>query len=233
MKPLHLSVILPTHKEDGQSYLLKIASHYPFHPSLEYLVLDTDTPPSILSRIQRDDFHTHSLPKGTTRAKKINEGVQKAQGSMILCHHPRSLVDPKGLLFLLENSQQLQWGAFTHQFDEHSPGLRFTSWYSNHVRPNWSKVYYLDHGIFFRKELLTRKIPDMPIFEDTELCRILRKSAPPRRLPFVSETSAVRFRTNGFWRQSLMNQKLKWDYHRGRSSVSMNNQYEKDLHLNG
>jgi hypothetical protein len=91
------------------------------------------------------------------------------------------------------------WGGFTHQFDNDNDGngntmgisnrpiisthwlLRFTSWYSNTIRSRprsilfgYGNILYLDHCIFFTRAALTRPIPPVQIFEDTELSMILR-----------------------------------------------------------
>jgi hypothetical protein len=169
---------------------------------------------------------------GETRAQRLQSGIEASKGSTILLHHPRSLVAREGLEWLRDHENEVGWGGFTHAFDREHYLLRFTSWYSNRVRPRRG-ILYLDHCIFFRRELLTRPIPPVAIFEDTELSRILRESGPPRVLPFVSETSAIRFAKNGVWRQALMNQRLKWEYWFGRSDAKMNDRYERGLRLNG
>lgn len=86
--------------------------------------------------------------------------------------------------------------------------------------------------MFFDRRLLTRPIPPVEIFEDTELSLILRESGRPTVLPFVSTTSAVRFRVNGLWRQALLNQRLKLQYLFGASHRRLNARYERGLRLN-
>ena len=228
-----ISIVIPTCNEKKDSYLTKMAARYPSRPDLEYILVDRGTSSQILEQIERPDFRIHSV-QAATRGERLNIGLEQATGSLILCHHPRSIVEPEGLEHLIENQNQLNWGGFTHQFDRSSLGLKFTSWYSNNVRPWHSKVLYLDHCIYFKRELLGRPIPNIPIFEDTELSYILaEKGGAPKILPFTSTTSAIRFSTNGFLKQGLMNQRLKLEYHLGRSEEKMNQGYEKNLNLNG
>ena len=168
---------------------------------------------------------------GATRAERLQRGIEAARGRVVLCHHPRSLVTAEGLRWLRDHAAEVSWGGFTHAFDASSLLLRYTSWYSNAVRPRHG-VVYLDHCIFFRRELLTRPIPDVAIFEDTELSKILAESGKPTILPFTSTTSAVRFLKNGVARQLLLNQVLKVKYLLGAGDGAMNAAYEKGLHLN-
>lgn len=226
-----ISIVIPTRAENDDSYLLKIAASYPQHPSMEYVVVDTETEPSFLSKIKRSDFNILRTEL-QTRAERLDFGFKNSEGDLVVFHHPRSLLDPKGLFHLLAHGDSYSWGGFKQAFDKDTPGLTFTSWYSNQVRPKLWKVIYLDHCLFFKRELLNQSIPSVPIFEDTEISRILAKAGTPTLLPFVSTTSAVRFEKNGFWRQGLKNQLLKVAYWTGQSPQKMNDFYEKRLNLN-
>jgi hypothetical protein len=75
-------------------------------------------------------------------------------------------------------------------------------------------------------------LPKIDIFEDTEICLRLKKQAKPIRLPFISQTSAVRFQAHGVYRQALKNQYIKWLYYFKRSDEQINRLYEKDIQLN-
>lgn len=167
-----------------------------------------------------------------TRAGRLNLGFEKAQGSMILFHHPRSRLTSEGVMALFERRHEKIWGGFTHGFDRRHPLLTYTSWYSNRVRPRISGILYLDHCIFFHRDLWTEKIPEVPIFEDTLLSYNLRRHGPPVVLPFSAMTSAVRYDRNGIVKQAVMNQILKIGFHLGWSAESMNRWYERRVRLN-
>lgn len=79
---------------------------------------------------------------------------------------------------------------------------------------------------------MDQKIPNVDIFEDTEISYILRRHAKPKILNFESKTSSVRFQKNGFIKQSIINQYLKVLYHLKFSKKKMNRLYEKGLDLN-
>ena len=178
---------------------------------------------------------------------KLQAGIDASSGAVILLHHPRSLVDPAGLVWLYKkaatvdknnsssSSSSSWWGGFTHKFDKVHWLLRFTSWYSNRIRPMLSRILYLDHCIFFTQNALTRKIPPVSVFEDTELSKILRESCrdPPEVAPYLSVTSAIRFVANGVLRQAMLNQWMKLLYYCGLHHQVMNKTYEKGLGLNG
>lgn len=208
-----ISVVLPVFDEARNGWSARIRERFAEVPGYELLRVGPSS--------------------GRTRAQRLQAGIEAARGETILLHHPRSLIEADGLRFLLEREDELTWGGFTHAFDEDHPLLRFTSWYSNRVRAARAGIVYLDHCVFFRRELLTRPIPAVEIFEDTELSLILRAGGPPAILPYRSTTSAIRFKTNGIWRQALMNQRLKLEYRLGVSDRLMNARYERGLRLNG
>lgn len=230
MKP-KISLVIPTTKENDESYLVRLAALYPKDPEIEYIVVDRATPKNLWDKLNRSDFNIIETEK-LTRAEKLSIGLEVASGDLIVFHHPRSILEIEALLFLLSQVATLSWGGFTHEFDTQSNELKFTSWYSNCIRPRLSKIVYLDHCIFFKKHLLDREIPSIPIFEDTEISKILKKSGPPLILPFKSKTSSVRFQKNGFWKQATKNQILKLAYHLGAPKTVMNKIYENNLNLN-
>ena len=211
-----------------------MASNYPSTDGeIEYLVVDHGTPQNILNQITRQDFQVFPT-EPCNRGNKLQQGLKRSQGEWVLLHHPRSKVSAGGLELLLEKTKlKPHWGGFTHQFDRTHLGLKWTSLYSNQIRPRLSSILYLDHCLYFHKQLLDRPIPDIPIFEDTEISKILRRHSRPVILNHRVTTMAIRFEQNGFWRQALLNQYLKLRYFMGHSFDEMNELYEDKLNLNG
>ena len=220
---MSVSVVVPVHA-GGADWLPRILARLAEVPGLEVICAGDAAPPEGSgARFVRVD--------GPSRGARLQAGIDAASHPTILLHHPRSLVPAEGLRWLASRAGRAGWGGFTHAFDWDHPLLRFTSWYSNRVRAARG-IVYLDHCVFFEKTLLTRPIPPVEIFEDTELSLILRESGPPALAPFVATTSAVRFRANGPWRQALLHPRLKLSYLLGDSHRRMNARYERGLGLN-
>jgi hypothetical protein len=221
---MKVSVVIPIHK-NGADWLPRILARLREVDGLEVICAgDEPVPEGCGARFVRVE--------GPSRGARLQAGIDAASHQTILLHHPRSLVSADGLRWLASRAGRAGWGGFTHAFEWDHPLLRFTSWYSNRVRAARRGIVYLDHCVFFEKRLLTRPIPPVEIFEDTELSLILRESGRPTIPPFVSTTSAVRFRANGPWRQALLNQSLKLQYLFGSSHRRMNARYERGLRLN-
>ena len=143
-------------------------------------------------------------------AARLNLGIEQSQGEMLLLHHPRSVIEPDDIeLPRTLSVQSADLGGFTHQFDLiiHCCALL----------PGTPTIFATDLALCI---LITAcfchaikqsgiKIPDIDIFEDTELSKLPLGFGRPVRLAAKARTSAIRFRRNGIWRQAVLNQLMK------------------------
>jgi len=227
-----LSVIIPTFNEIESGYLQKSFPLLKNTEGIEVICVDSNSTDGTVELINKFNFKLISVDT-TSRAKRLNIGIENSTGSMILLHHPRSLLCVSAFN-TLKNEEDLYWGAFTHRFDLDHPLLRFTSWWSNLWRGDKRGIFYLDHCFYIQREIFEEVglMPEVDIFEDTELSKLLNTYCEPLRLDEISLTSAVRFRKNGVWRQALTNQILKWKYYFNVDHKVLNKQYEKETALN-
>jgi len=228
-----LSIIIPILNESKSGYLAKILQAYAGLEQCEIICVDGGSEDDSCNLVRWSAARLIET-NISSRAGRLNEGIKQARYPLILLHHPRSLLEVNALQGLIQQRSNIKWGAFTHRFDLKHPLLRFTSWYSNHIRGDRRGIYYLDHCLFAQKQLLldVGLLPEIDIFEDTELCLRLSKKVKGIRLPFISQTSAIRFQTFGVYRQAFNNQKLKWMYYFKGSDQLMNQTYEQQLQLN-
>lgn len=233
-----ISVVIPIKEEMKLRYHRKIIESYQNADNCELLWVigpNNDGTHHDLVELGQNVLQTNI----NSRAERINVGIKAAQNPVILLNHPRSFLSAQAIarLSAYEFDDQKIWGGFTHEFYRSShPILKFTSWYSNAVRFGVSGIVYLDHCIFFTRNLIDQDdpepVPAVDIFEDTLFSQKLLTQAHPIRFKETSYTSPVRFITNGIYRQSLMNQKLKIQHKFGYSEKQMNQRYEKNLNLN-
>lgn len=230
---ISLSIVLPTFNEEKSGYLDLILKSCRDLPGAELIAVDGGSDDGTLDKLEEAASRV-LVARNTSRAQRLNLGFDRAQGSMVLFHHPRSVIDRDGLRALVQLAPQAIWGGFTHGFDHEHPLLSFTSWYSNCVRCDRRGILYLDHCIFFHKKLVRKKpaMPELDIFEDTAFSLLLRQNGHPLRLPYRAQTSAIRFKSNGVWQQALLNQVLKVGYHCRLPHRYINWIYEKGLELN-
>ena len=228
-----ITIIIPTFNELSHSYLLPNLENLSKQNNVEIICVDGGSTDGTLLLLDSKPVKVIRL-NTNSRSVRLNAGILESSGEMILLHHPRSKIDLRALDYL-QNLMPM-WGGLKHQFDLKKIPLllRFTSWYSNEVRGKLKSIVYLDHCIFAKRSLLidVGKIPEVDIFEDTELSIKLRKICNAKIIPFKSVTSAVRFKKNGIWFQAILNQILKIGYLCNVSNKKMNKIYEKGLQLN-
>lgn len=231
-----ISIVLPVFNEGKAGLLERILAALARTADAQVIVVDGGSRDGTVPAVRAHPFALIEMP-GSTRAARLNRGIAESAGEVVFLHHPRTLVAPEAFAAVAEYAagRRRFWGGLTQRFDEAHPLLAFTSWYSNNVRVDRRGIVYLDHCMFFdgrfRDEGLA--VPDVPIFEDTELSLILRGHGMPARLPAAAVTSAIRYAANGVFRQMLLNQALKAGRGLGVSPDALNRWYERGIGLNG
>lgn len=229
-----LSVIIPTFNEIKHGRLPHILDSFSLHQNIDIICVDSGSTDGTRELIQQTPNVKLIEHTATSRGEKLTIGAKKAKFETIILHHPRSVLSQNAIAMLLKQKDDLTWGAFTHQFDQKHFMLQFTSWYSNHVRGDLKGIFYLDHCIFVKKNMLEKisylKFAD--VFEDTYLSHDLRRITHPTRLPGIATTSTIRFIQNGICKQILRNICAKIQFLFRCSHTSINQRYEKDLPLN-
>ncbi|TGL53647.1 hypothetical protein EHQ55_00625 [Leptospira meyeri] len=190
-----LSIIIPT--DNGENYLFQFSLlGFANHPEIEIIQINTT--------------------EAFTRAERLNIGFHKSKGEIVLFHHPRTKLPREAIDHLIQLSGQKDkkniWGGFLHHFDKEHFLLELISWYSNWIRVRCKGIVYLDHCIFFDRNLWKSDLSLDFIFEDTELSQKFRNTTWPVLLPFTAITSAHRFEKNGIIKQSLLNLFLKFGH---------------------
>lgn len=228
-----VSVILPTLNEMKSGFLQDICTRLSGVKDIEVVVVDGGSTDGTLEFCRECGFKTQVL-ENSNRAERINAGSRAAKGDMLILNHPRSVLDTEGIRYVQKHERTLHWGGFMHAFDSSHPVLQWTSWYSNRVRAEGKGIYYLDHCMYVRKSLLEQAgyVPEVDIFEDTELSLRLLKTGKPELLSYRSLTSSVRYRTRGFMVQALLNMLVKLIYYFNLPHSWINRLYEHGLFLN-
>lgn len=133
-------------------------------------------------------------PKG--RARQMNEAAKFAAGDVLWFSHCDSLLPSDGPAQIKNAvAAGAQFGCFHIAFDYDGPFMRCNALNSN-LRVRLWHIAFGDQGIFVTRELFQRQggFPELPIMEDYEFSRRMKKAHIPLRfLPGRIITSGRRY----------------------------------------
>lgn len=153
------------------------------------------------------------------RARQMNEGGFQATGDVLLFLHADTVL-PEGALAQvragLERHPDRRWGRFDVCFDEAGPVLKLVARAMN-LRSAWTGICTGDQALFvYRRDFLALGgFAPVPLMEDVELSRRLKRVSRPLRIRRRAMTSSRRWRDNGVWRTIGLMWRLRWLYWRG------------------
>jgi rSAM/selenodomain-associated transferase 2 len=151
------------------------------------------------------------------RARQMNAGAAVARGPVLLfLHADTTLPEDADRLVLQAIAEGATWGRFDVRIAGRPRMLRVVAALMN-LRSRWSGIATGDQAIFMTRDAFAQVggFPDQPLMEDVELCRRLRRIAPPACLRARVTTSGRRWETRGVWRTIFLMWRLRWRYWRG------------------
>lgn len=178
-------------------------------------------------RTARPHADVLSAPRG--RARQMNAGARHARGDVLLFLHADTLL-PDGALALVRRTlddPSAEGGAFRLRFDHPTPLLRFYSFCTRFPLP---RICFGDRAFFVRSRVFDDLggYPDIPLFEDLEMARMLDERGGFVFLDEYVTTAARRFHRVGPLRQQLQNTYLWFHYMRGTDLRTLVDRYPYD-----
>lgn len=191
----------------------------------EIIVVDGGSNDATTS-IARPHARVLDAPRG--RALQMNCGARAAHGDILLFLHADTHLPEDGLARVRNAVDEgYEAGAFRLAFDRSTPLLRFYSFCTRFPLPRFC---FGDRAVFVRRDVFIEVggYPEIPLFEDLELVRLLHAR---RRFTFLSAsvtTSARRFHRHGPFRQQMRNSYLWLHYVAGRDPRTLAHLYQYD-----
>lgn len=162
------------------------------------------------------------------RARQLNEGVKACRGDALLFLHADTELPPTARTAIesaLENTRCVG-GRFDVRFDHPSRWGVVISWFMNR-RSRLTGIATGDQAIFVRREIFEQMggFPDIPLMEDIEFSRRLKRRGPTAALTDRVTTSFRRWEKNGPLRTILLMWTLRFLYWLGVNPTRLNRWY--------
>jgi rSAM/selenodomain-associated transferase 2 len=166
------------------------------------------------------------------RAQQLNAGARAAVGEILLFLHADTQLPDRFDEYVRQTlaSPNVVAGAFRLRIDGPRPAFRLIEWAVN-LRSRYLQMPYGDQAIFLRTDTFHQLggFPELPIMEDFELVRRLRRLGKIAIVAAPATTSARRWEQLGPWRTTLINQQVILGYHLGVSPQTLSRWYAHEL----
>lgn len=170
-----------------------------------------------------------SSPPG--RAAQMNIGAQSATGSIFLFLHVDTLLPSNGVDAIVESiaQQNIGWGRFDVQLSGRHIVFRVIENMMN-WRSRLTGIATGDQAIFVSRSLFETLggFPDIPLMEDIEVSRRLKKNRKPICLSQKVVTSSRRWEQGGIFRTMRLMWRLRFAYWLGSDPAQLARQYRND-----
>lgn len=200
---MNLSVVIPALDEAGG---IADAVGSAWAEGVEVLVVDGGSRDGSAERARVAGAKVLASAPG--RARQLGVGAEAARGDVVLLLHADSRLPPgwdaavRGALA----DPRVVGGAFRLRFDAPGLGLRIVEWGAR-LRAALFHLPYGDQALFVRRAVLEAigGVPQVPIMEDLDLVRAMRRRGRLALLALPVATSPRRYRERGVFRTAARN----------------------------
>ena len=223
-----ISVVIPVWRDTPQ--LLALLDSLPGRPDLEIVVAATTDEFPGVQREVADRPRVRAVAASRGRGAQMNAGARLATGDWLLFLHADSQLAAKAFdeIVRLSADSKTVGGAFRFTLDASGWQARLIEW-GTAQRTRWFQLPYGDQGIFVRRRIFERLggFHEIPLMEDVEFVRRLRRTGRLHRSRLPLITSARRWDRDGWFRRTGQNWLLMTMYASGVSPRRLARRYER------
>jgi len=208
-----ISVIIPIRNEGPE-----VAAHFArFAASAETELLIAEGPEISPAGRAFEALGARIVKEGGSRGARLARAARDARGEILFFLHSDSRPPERAISLLRQTlADGAVAGAFSLAYEDADIRMRWIAWWAN-VRSRILKLPFGDQGLFCRKDAYERagRFRDLPICDDLDLVRRLKRVGPFHVRREKTLTSARRYRQRGALRQVLRNWRVMFGYFLG------------------
>jgi rSAM/selenodomain-associated transferase 2 len=221
-----LSIVIPA-LDEAANLARVLPTLVAREPAAEVLVVDGGSADDSRAAVARvPSVRWLSGPRG--RARQMNAGARAARGDVLLFLHADTVLpDGAGAAILAALTDPgAAGGRFDVRLDSRRPLLALVGWLMNR-RSRLTGICTGDQGIFVRRTVFEALggYPDIPLMEDVELSRRLKRRGRLVALPLRVVTSARKWEREGVVRTIVLMWGLRLLYALGVSPARLHRCY--------
>lgn len=215
-----ISIIIPTLNEANElPRILETARRGQPH---EIIVVDGASTDETVNVARSEDGIVLDAPR--CRAVQMNRGAAISTGEYLLFLHADTLLPPDYAIHVpsVLGRPGVVGGAFEFSITGNLAGKRLVELTTNWRARHWQRPYG-DQALFVRHEVFRQLggFPEMPIMEDYEFVRRLKRLGKIVIAPSPAVTSGRRWRRQGWMRTTMINKIIVQAYHLGVSPARL------------
>jgi len=223
-----ISIIIPVINE-AANIKSTLAATQPSQ-NVEIIVVDGGSSDGTVEIVGNSGFAVKVIMANPGRAVQMNTGALAATGNILLFLHADTRL-PSGFDTMIRQAVEISGivaGAFTLKIDAELASLRLVE-KGVRLRSHFWQMPYGDQGIFLKREIFQAVggFPELPIMEDFEFIRNLKRQGRIVTLPAPVITSARRWLKKGVWQTTFINQVVIIAYFIGVSPERIRSWYRR------
>lgn len=219
-----ISVIIPVLREADNISTLRQLMQLLRSVDAEIIVVDGGSNDGTQDLVRSFTDQFINAPQG--RARQMNAGAEAASGEFLLFLHADSILSKEAIDEAIDKIENSEWGRFDLRINNSQYLYRVIEYMIN-MRSRITGIATGDQAIFVRKNLFNDigQFADIPLMEDIEICRRLKKRARPVCLKQKVVTSARYWEKHGPFISILRMWRIRFAYWMGVSPKLLHGRY--------
>jgi rSAM/selenodomain-associated transferase 2 len=224
MSAFNVSIIVPIYNEAAQVNTLACTLRLLKNEWVEEIILvDGGSDDGCCEQLAKE-FTVIRSAKG--RAAQMNAGANHAKGRWLLFLHADTALGSSHIKEAMSQGALHHWGRFNVRLSGHHFMFPVIAWFIN-TRSRLTSIATGDQCIFVRKKLFddVKGFANIPLMEDVELCKRLKKHHKPVCLKKTVTTSSRRWQEYGVYKTIWLMWTLRYAFWRGASADKLAKRY--------